>query len=297
MITPDPIRSPQNPRFRALADLIGQPRVRRREGLVWLEGDRLIHALLQTIRQGRYQGVQWQPVCLVMRADRAEATLMSDDIRQLAGLCEEDLLILDAQRFQQVSPLEYSPGLGLVARQVRSDPPEFAAEGDLIVLDRLQDPGNVGTLLRTAAAAGLQRAWLLEGTAEAYSPKALRAGMGAQLGLRIEEGLSAADLARRLVEGGIRPVLTLAPGDGIQSLYSPSLAETVWSQESPLAWCMGQEGSGLSPAILALPHAVRVTIPQAEGPFVESLNVAAAAAVCLFERRRFQSDPPGAGAP
>lgn len=287
---PETIRSAQNPRFRWLAEQITQPRARRREASIWLEGERLVEAMLLLLNTPSTEpGPTWTPICLVLQADLADTLSAQPRWRQLFGLCLEAPIILDASRFQQVSQMETPPGIGLLARRADPSPHGITPAGDLLLLDRLQDPGNIGTVLRTGAAAGLKRAWLLAGTAEAYSPKALRAGMGAQLGMWVEEGIRSEDLADRLAAEQLRPVLTLAPGAGVSSLYAEELAGEVLSLPTGLVWCLGQEGSGLSEALLSLPNAIRLSIPQATGPCVESLNVSAAAAVCLFERRRLLS--------
>lgn len=140
-------------------------------------------------------------------------------------------------------------------------------------LDRVQDPGNVGTLLRTAAAAGIQRAFLSRGCAFAWSPKALRAGQGAQFSMQIHEDCDLLSLQARLD----MPMLVTTL-DQAQSLYEASLPQAC-------AWVFGNEGQGVSEALLSLAD-LRLRIPQSS--FVESLNVAASAAICLFEQRRRQ---------
>jgi TrmH family RNA methyltransferase len=138
-------------------------------------------------------------------------------------------------------------------------------------LDRVQDPGNVGTLLRTAAAAGVGHAYLSPGCAAAWSSKVLRSAQGAHFAMAIYEHVDlAAERARLAV-----PLLATSLQGGA-SLYARELPRRC-------AWLFGNEGRGVDPALLQLAD-LRVFIPQAER--VESLNVAAAAAVCLFEQRR-----------
>jgi TrmH family RNA methyltransferase len=138
-------------------------------------------------------------------------------------------------------------------------------------LDRVQDPGNVGTLLRTAAAAGVRHAYLSPGCAAAWSAKVLRSAQGAHFAMAIYEHVDlAAEHARLAV-----PLLATSLQDGV-SLYAQALPRHC-------AWLFGNEGRGVEPALLQLAD-LKIFIPQAER--VESLNVAAAAAVCLFEQRR-----------
>jgi len=144
---------------------------------------------------------------------------------------------------------------------------------DAILLDGVQDPGNVGTLLRTAAAAGIKQAVLSPGCASAWSPKVLRAGQGAHFVLSIHEE---ADLAAFMADYRGTTLVTCL--DGATSLYAARL-------EGPLAWVFGAEGQGVSTELIDVAR-LRIRIPMPGA--VESLNVAAAAAVCLFEvlRRR-----------
>jgi TrmH family RNA methyltransferase len=149
----------------------------------------------------------------------------------------------------------------------------FRLDQDAILLDGVQDPGNLGTLLRTAAAAGVRQAILSSGCASAWSPKALRAGQGAHFALHIHE---AVDLAQFVAEYTGTSMVTCL--DGATSLY-----EAQWS--GPVAWIFGAEGQGVRRDLIAA-ASLRIKIPMPGA--VESLNVAAAAAVCLFEavRRR-----------
>ena len=144
--------------------------------------------------------------------------------------------------------------------------------GDVIVLDRVQDPGNVGTILRTAAAAGIRTVLTTAGTAACWAPKVLRAGMGGHFVLEIHENIPLEQLKAQV---GALPLAGTVLQDG-QSLYATDLRR-------PLAWVFGNEGEGIDPELQAQ-LGCRLTIPQ--DPGVESLNVAASAAVCLFEQRR-----------
>ena len=139
----------------------------------------------------------------------------------------------------------------------------------------MQDPGNLGTVLRTAAAAGIGQALLSPGCAAAWSPKVLRAGQGAHFALAIHEE---ADLAAFMAD--YRGMTAATCLDGATSLY-----EARWT--GPLAWIFGAEGQGVRPELVAAAQ-LRIKIPMPGA--VESLNVGAAAAVCLFEAVRRRSD-------
>jgi TrmH family RNA methyltransferase len=145
-------------------------------------------------------------------------------------------------------------------------------DGDVLILDRIQDAGNVGSILRTAAAAGFTKVLALSGCAHLWSSKVLRAGMGAHRLLDLYEGWS----TQQMLSAVTAPLLA-ATADGQADIFS-------LDQEliHPIAWVMGSEGQGVSEDILAQAKGVSIPID----PRVESLNVGTAAAVCLFETVR-----------
>ena len=134
-----------------------------------------------------------------------------------------------------------------------------------VILDRVQDAGNVGSILRSAGAFGFRQVIALRGTAALWSPKVLRAGMGAHFGLSLMEGMDVSALAALAV-----PIVVTSSHQGelIQRLALPS----------PCAWALGHEGQGVCQELMDR-AAVHVRIGQPGGE--ESLNVAAAAAICL----------------
>jgi TrmH family RNA methyltransferase len=140
-----------------------------------------------------------------------------------------------------------------------------------VLLDGVQDPGNAGSILRSAAAAGIKQVYCSAGSASCWSPKVLRAAMGAHFVLEIFEN---ADLAALVREAKV-PVLATS-GYAAERIYDVDLS-------GPAAWVLGHEGQGVSKELLELATR-RVIIPHAGQ--VESLNVAACAAVCFFEHLR-----------
>ena len=145
-------------------------------------------------------------------------------------------------------------------------------DGDVVILDRIQDAGNVGTILRTAAAAGFTQIIALSGCAHLWSSKVLRAGMGAHRLLDMYEGWT-----NQQVLSAVTAPLMAATADAEQDLFK-------LKQEllKPVAWVMGSEGQGVSEDLLAQAKGVSIPID----PRVESLNVSTAAAICLFETVR-----------
>ncbi|QWD78474.1 RNA methyltransferase [Polynucleobacter sp. MWH-Svant-W18] len=144
--------------------------------------------------------------------------------------------------------------------------------GDVVILDRIQDAGNLGSILRTAAAAGFTQVIALSGCAHIWSSKVLRAGMGAHRLLDLYEGWS-----NQQVLSAVTAPLLAATADAEQDLFS--LKKELLH---PVAWVMGSEGQGVSLDLLAQAKGVSIPID----PRVESLNVSTAAAVCLFETMR-----------
>lgn len=272
------ITSRDNPALKALRALLGDARRQREEGCTVLEGPHLVAAALD-------HGVR--PDLVVVSEGALTHAEVEALLVRLAGV--ETLCLPDAL-FCSLSAL--AAPLGILARIAvpgrAADPagavpsaPTFAVTGDCLLLDAVQDAGNVGTLLRTAAAAGVRDVLLGPGCAGAWTPRVLRAAQGAHFSLAIRER---ADLEGFLRTYAGLSVATVAR-DGV-SLYDLDCA-------GPVAWLFGNEGQGVSSALLAAARRC-VTIPLAPG--CESLNVAAAAAICLFEmRRQRRSDKVGAG--
>ena len=234
----------------------------RRLGQIWVEGDHLCQAL-------RARG---QAAALAVVTEDAWG---QPRLKELAGWAAK-VVIVPGPLFAGFSGLESPAGIGCVIDVPA--PPAVAADLPTVVLDRVQDPGNVGSILRSAAALGVRQVLALTGTAALWSPKVLRAGMGAHFALQLHEGLDEAALQMLAI-----PLLATSSHAG-QSLPQALLP---W----PCAWVLGHEGQGVSPALLAR-CALQVRIPQPGGE--ESLNVAAAAAVCLYEsQRRLLKRPPG----
>jgi RNA methyltransferase, TrmH family len=146
--------------------------------------------------------------------------------------------------------------------------------GDVLILDRIQDAGNVGSILRTAAAAGFSQVIALTGCAHLWSTKVLRAGMGAHRLLDLYEGWS-----NQQVLSAVTAPMLAATADAEHEIFS--LQKEL---QHPVAWIMGSEGQGVSEDLLAQAKGVSIPIDAR----VESLNVSTAAAVCLFETMRIR---------
>jgi RNA methyltransferase, TrmH family len=248
------IQSRDNPRFKQIKRLAESGRERKKQGKTLLDGVHLIQAYEQ----------QFGPVEALFVT---ESAMHSPEIS--AYTAGRDWFLLADTLMRDIGLVDTPSGLLAVISQPPSVTVDHSA--DAILLDGIQDPGNVGTLLRTAAAAGCRQALLSTTCAAAWSPKVLRAGQGAHFAINVVED---ADLANFVAH--FRGTTAATSLDQAVSLY-----EAKW--DSPLAWIFGSEGAGVSPALMAA-ASLRVRIPMPGS--VESLNVSAAAAVCLFEALR-----------
>ncbi|MGP1629157.1 MAG: TrmH family RNA methyltransferase [Giesbergeria sp.] len=220
----------------------------RKQGRIWLEGDHLCRAALargQAVSIAVFSESYW-PIAQVEWARAAIKTIVLADAL-----------------FADVSGLESPARMGFILDL----PVAVALQPDkaTVVLDRVQDAGNVGSILRSASAFGFRQVVALKGSAALWSPKVLRAGMGAHFALDLFEGLEREDLAALQA-----PLLVTHVHEG-DFLHRAALP---W----PCIWVFGHEGQGVAPGIEAL-AAQRIRIAQPGGE--ESLNVAAAAAICL----------------
>ncbi len=220
----------------------------RKFGQVWLEGDHLCRALIAR---------QHRPGIAVF----AESAWPSAD-PALKRVAPKVCLVPDVL-MGGISGLESPAGMGFVW--------DLPGDGGVlpgvptVVLDRLQDAGNVGSIVRSAAAMGFAQVLAIKGTAALWSPKVLRAGMGAHFALRLVEGLGPDDLKALEL-----PILATSSHEG-EWLHTMALPH-------PCAWVLGHEGQGVDEGLAALTtRSVRIAQPGGE----ESLNVAAAAAICL----------------
>jgi TrmH family RNA methyltransferase len=252
------ITSRDNPLYKRLKALAGSSQQQRRDGLALLEGLHLARAWLDTLGQPR--------TCVVTQGalQLAEARDIVDRVEPARTVVLADAL------FGPLSLLANGVGLLFLVDAPRPVAPERVEE-TCVILDGVQDAGNVGSILRSAAAAGIRQVFCGPGTASVWSGKVLRAGMGAHFLLAIHEGTAAHELGPRLAI----PAFVTDSHASI-TLHDCDLAR-------PVAWIFGNEGAGVSALWQAIVD-TRVTIPQPGG--LESLNVAAAAAVCLFEQCR-----------
>lgn len=254
------ITSRENSLYKELKQLATSSQARRKAGRTLLDGVHLCETYLQQFGA--------PPLCVVSEVARGRSEVVDvvDRVTELRGQC----VVLPEALYNPLSQVEQGVGLLFVI-----DTPQISTSGTLtesaVLLDNLQDPGNLGSILRSAAAAGIQQVLCGPGTAFAWSPKVLRAGMGAHFLLNIVENV---DL-KTVIETAAIPVLATSSHASL-NVYDVDLSR-------PVAWLFGHEGQGVSQELLDL-ASQQVAIPHL-GP-VESLNVAACAAICLFEQVR-----------
>ena len=245
---PQHISSRDNAFLKDLRRLAQDNTAYRKQGRFWAEGDHLCRAAL-------VRGVQ------------PAVAVFSESFWPLAPVeCAQaaikNIVIADAL-FADISGLESPAGMGFVLDLPAAAPvqPRMAS----VILDRVQDAGNVGSILRSAGAFGFKQIIALKGTAALWSPKVLRAGMGAHFGLTLIEGVELDALDALQVP---LVVTSSHQGELIQNMKVPQ----------PCAWAMGHEGQGVCAELMQrASHFARIGQPGGE----ESLNVAAAAAICL----------------
>ncbi|BCL75194.1 RNA methyltransferase [Jeongeupia sp. HS-3] len=252
----DAIQSAQNPLYKQLHKLATQRRERLKQSLTLLDGPHLIDAALSA---------DWSLQRLIV----TEAGLARPEVKQLLARAGVPVHPLADMLFATLTELPSQTGV--LALSAIPDAPAARNDGFVLLLDGVQDPGNVGTLLRTAAAAGVDQVWLSPGCADIWSPRVLRAGMGAHFVLPLIERAPLLELL-----DAFRGPLAATLLDGAVDLYQADLT-------GDLALVLGAEGQGVS-AEIAARASRRLRIPMAPG--IESLNVGAAAAICLYERVR-----------
>ncbi len=263
--SPEVITSRDNPLVKELRRLAQEGAAYRKTGRVWIEGEHLCEAAQA-------------------RGLKAEIAIISDQKLHLASMeCARSaikLVVVSDALMQSISGLESASGIGLVLALPQELQIEAAARS--VILDRLQDPGNAGSILRSAAAFGYEQIIALRGTVALWSPKVLRAGMGAHFSLRIVEAASSEQLHT------LKLPLAVTSSHRGQYLYELQAQFLLLKEERSaqhsygllpnFAWIFGHEGQGVSQALEAMASAhVRIAQPGGQ----ESLNVAAAAAICL----------------
>ena len=254
------ITSRDNSLYKELKQLATSASARKKSARSVLDGVHLCQAYLQ--HRGAPQ------ICVV-----SESCLSHPEVAAIIARClalAASCISLPDALYQAISQVENGVGIVFVIAMPHTQVTS-TLQKNAVVLDGLQDPGNLGSILRSAAGAGIEQVYCSAGTVSAWSPKVLRAGMGAHFLLEIFETV---DLPALLSQTKI-PVLATSSHTE-KTIYQIDL-------NRPVAWLFGHEGQGVDPALMGLASET-VTIPQRAE--IESLNVAASAAICFFEQVR-----------
>ncbi|MET3107186.1 TrmH family RNA methyltransferase [Oxalobacteraceae bacterium GrIS 2.11] len=250
------ITSRDNLLYKELKHLATSSQARRKAASTMLDGVHLCQSYLEHFGQ---------PLWCVVN----EASQHHPEIAPLLAKAERALILTDAL-YHSLSQVEHGVGIFFVISIPKSTLP-LAINDTAIMLENLQDPGNLGSLLRSAAAAGIKQVFCSSGTVSAWSPKVLRAGMGAHFLIEIHEDV---DLPAALNNCSISVLATSSYAP--QTVYQCDLTQGV-------VWLFGHEGQGLSDDLMSC-ATEQVKIPHLGN--IESLNVAACAAICFFEQVR-----------
>jgi TrmH family RNA methyltransferase len=252
------ISSGANPRYKALRKLVQSSQERRRTGFSVLDGAHLVAAYREHAGLPRSIAV-------------SRSGLANPEVRALLeAMPGVETFALGDALFAGLSTVATPTGIVAVVETPRSAAVTQTLDA-CVMLEDLQDPGNLGSILRSCAASGITDVLLSKGSVHAWSPRVLRAGMGAHFMLKIHEDADLVAAARAF------------PGRLLAT--RPRALQTVFDTDlkGKIGFMFGNEGAGLSAALLAGAHSVMAIPMPGKG---ESLNVAAAAAVCLFERVR-----------
>jgi RNA methyltransferase, TrmH family len=252
------VTSADNPQFKALLKLHQSSRERKKAGLSLLDGVHLVQAYLEHVGAPERVAVSRSAL-----GDPEIAALLASSLVPAP-------LVLGDGLMRELSSVTTPTGLIAAVKTPHAlEVPE--TPDTCVMLEDIQDPGNLGSILRSAAAAGVGEVYLSPHCVQAWSPRVLRAGMGAHFALRIYDGADLGAIAK-----GYAGTVLAAAGEGQVPYYEADLTGRV-------ALVFGNEGAGISAGLRNAAHCT-ISIPMPGK--AESLNVAAAAAICLFERVR-----------
>lgn len=250
------ITSKDNPTIKHAHALLTHHRTRKKSGQTVIEGVHLLDAFLK-------QGLTPHKVIL------SELALLNAEVAPLLTIvAKKDIIITSNALYKEIRTL--GDGVDIMAIIDTPTPTLHDITGDCLILDGLQDAGNIGTLLRTASAVGITTIITTPHTAHLWSPKCLRAGMGANFALSIHEHIFIDEILIK-----VKTPLCATSSHTDTVIYHHDLTH-------PIAWVLGHEGQGVSDEFLQT--ATLIALPQPNGQ--ESLNVGVAGSVCLYEMLR-----------
>lgn len=254
------LTSPHNPQFKAMLQNMARKKSRQEHQVMILEGIHLLQMALNAT-----------PTCAIEQVFVLQTALEKPEVQHVLAQLPAECTVygLTAALADKLSQLATPSELIAVAK--RPQAVARPAGASAILLENIQDPGNLGTICRAAAAANVRHIYLSKECVDAYAPKVLRSAMGAHFALSIVENVDAANLVQNF-EG-----LTLVTHlHATQTVFEANLSGAV-------CFVFGNEGQGVTPELAKVcQQAVIIPMPGV----AESLNVAMAATVCLFEQVR-----------
>ncbi len=243
-------------------------KIKHLRGLIELNSARKKHQ--QTVLEGTHLCLAWlQQQKKIFSLFTTEQALENSELQQVFELHQGHIFVISEVLYKDLSTLGTTlPCLAII--DLPQNPAQIDFTQDTLILENVQDPGNVGTLLRSAAAANIKQVICTQGSASLWSPRVLRAGMGAHFSLVCFENIQLEDILPQF-----KIPVFVTSSHRSTSLYSKDLTQAC-------VWILGNEGQGASN--YALEHAEAIAIPQPGGQ--ESLNVAIAGSICFFEMVR-----------
>ena len=254
------ITSKNNSLYREIRQLASSAQARRKSTRTILDGIHLCQSYLEYVGNPLF--------CIVNES--AKNTAEVAEIIKICLLKKVSCLLLPEALYKGLSQVQEGVGILFIIEPISYSLPQKIRK-TCVLLDRIQDPGNLGSILRSASAAGISEVYCSKGTALAWTPRVLRAGMGAHFMIHVHENV---DL-EKLIDQSAVPVIATAL-TAKETLYECDL-------KTPVAWLFGHEGQGISERLLSKAD-MKVRVPHAGRQ--DSLNVAACAAVCFFEQLR-----------
>lgn len=247
------ITSSQNNIYKS-AQKLTRKKYRDAEGRYLLEG-------IKPLKDAIEQGISID--CIFLREEAENGLgIITDDIQ---------VIELEGSLFDSLSDTENSQGVIAVVKKKAQDWFGFMGPGSLVILDRLQDPGNIGTIIRTAEAAGCSRIIAIKGTGDMYSPKVVRSAAGSILRMPVAEGIDTEEAVRICRDAGKKIAVSCL--EGALDYRDAGLDENT-------AIVIGNEGQGVSEELLAKAD-IKVKIPMTGK--IESLNAAVAAGILMYQ--------------
>lgn len=253
------ISSSKNILVKKFIQLSSSSKARKKQGLTIVEGIHLTSEYLQKVGSPEY--------CILA------SDIDNSEINDIVLECQKrkvKIITIEQNIYAKISPVITSAGIIFVVKN-NNNTADINYKISTVILDGVQDAGNLGTILRSAVATGVKQIICSQNTVSAWSPKVLRAGMGAHYSLNIIENQNLTDIVPNFKV----PIFTTSL-KATNSIYQTNLSGEV-------VWIFGNEGQGVSKGIQAL-VTNHIIIPQSSN--IESLNVAMAATICMFEKMR-----------